>query len=312
MIVSVPEPGEIVDTSMGKMELEDTEVKLWGRTKFFVRFLYKDMLEELAKDMRRNISEDFDNFVVIYGGEGSGKSNLAWNLISKFDPDFDLESGYVYNSDIFMEILEKKIDLREKTLWLDEGSNVANNRDWNTAENKGFVLYTETMRSKRNTFIICVPTKERLDIYLRDSRTRYMIKCEPMSFERLGPRMRGYFELHKRTPTGQMQIIGYGTYDKMPPDIKEKYEALKARSQESIADKIVNRVKGKTGQKYKEKYESKCKEMDSVLLALHESGHDADGLMQLFGFKNKRTFYNRLEEARKRRGSENGATEEDD
>lgn len=310
MIVSVPEPGEMIDTPMGKMELEDTEVKVWGRFNFFVRFLYKDLLKELASDMKRNISDDFDNFVIIYGGEGSGKSNLAWNLINAFDPDFDLESGYVYNNDIFMELLEKKTDIKEQTLWLDEGSNVANNRDWNTAENKGFILYTETMRSKRNTFIICVPTKERMDIYLRDSRTRYMIKCEPMSFEHLGPRMRGYFELHKRTPTGQMQLIGYGTYDKMPPDVKEEYEALKAKSQESIADKIVGRIKGKTGQKYKEKYEGKCKEMDSILLALHDSGHDTEGLMHLFGIKNKNTFYSKINRARNGRVDDGSDQEE--
>lgn len=312
MIVSVPEQGEIVDTPMGKMELEDTAVKIWSRTNFFVRFLYKDLLGKLAEDMRQNIRNEYDNFILIYGAEGSGKSNLAWDLISRFDPDFDLKTGYIYNSELFIELLAKRTDISDRTLWLDEGSNVANNRDWNSAENKGFILYTETMRSKHLSFIICVPSKDRMDVYLRENRIRYLIKCEPMSFDRLGPKGRGYFELQRRNPVGIMQHIGYGTYDRMSPEVKEEYERTKAESQKSIADKIVGKITGKTGQKYKEKYEGKCRELDSVLLTLQRSGqYDTDGLMELFGIENRQNLYTRINRA-KRRESENGATAEED
>lgn len=296
MIVSFPEPGETKGTPMGNLEIEDYSVKRWPSGKIYVRYLYKDLLDRLAEDMKANINDSYDNFVVIDGPVGSGKSNLAYALCIRYDQGFDFRQ-YVYDANGFKSKLND--DISKKTFWIDEGSAVANNRDWNTEGNKHMVLFLETMRSKTATYITCIPNKERLDIAIRDDRVQYWIHCIPMSFERSGFRKRGYFELRKRTPEGKMVMVGYGTYPPMPPEVKAEYEEIKAKSQEAILKKIVGEDKEKTGSAYKKKYEAKCREINSAILALHDSKSlDDEGIMQLFGIENRNTYYRRLQKAR--------------
>lgn len=301
MRILIPDDGEetIENPLMGALRVKDYKVIQWRLSgKIFVRYLIDDLLGSLAKDMRTNVDQDYDNVVVVYGGEGSGKSNLAWALCRAYDEDFSLKN-YAYNEEDFKEQIRK--DVSGKTIWMDEGSNIASNREWNTRGNKNIVLFMETMRSKGATFVVCIPTIDRLDIYLRENRARYLLHCMPMSFDKTGKKARGYFELKKRDPdSGKMKLIGYGEYPPMDPSDKVRYEAVKTASQEKITKKILDGDGMKEGGKYKGMYEDKCKNMDSVMLALYESGYDREGLMQLFGIKNKQTFANRLSKARAR------------
>lgn len=296
MIVSVAED-ETVDTMIGKLPVKDICLKRWPSGKIFVRYLIDDLLGILAEDMRQNIRDGYDNMVVIDGGEGSGKSNLAYALCSAYDPSFDLDT-YTYDTKGFTGLLKKGIG--HKTIWMDEGSNIASNREWNTQDNKDFILYLETMRSKGSTFTMCIPTRERLDIYIREHRARYMIHCEGMRFDKTGYKARGYFELQKRAENGKMRHIGYGEYDVMPADVKVEYEKLKAKSQQTIIDKILHKEDEKPGAKYKQKYEDITKRLDAVMLSLYEGGYDRDSLMEMFGIENSKTFANRISKARGR------------
>ena len=79
--------GEERRTRIGDCHVLDAQLKMYRSGKFFVQYLYEDLLQKLAEDMHRNVKADYDNVVMIEGGEGSGKSNLAWQVIEAYyDP----------------------------------------------------------------------------------------------------------------------------------------------------------------------------------------------------------------------------------
>ena len=294
-------------TQIGDGEVIDLNVCHWkGSGKVYVQYLYKDLIGMLAEDMRRNRENGFDNVVVVEGAEGSGKSNLMYQICKAFNPDFQISDGYIYDFAQLQEKL-KKGDIAGRTLWMDEGSAIASNRDWQSEQNRNMVLFMETMRSKGIMFGMCIPHMERLDVYIRENRIRYLIKCAPMEFPETGYKERGYFELKYRTAT-KFKSLGYGQYDPMPPEIKEEYEARKLASQEDIIARLTGDKKEK-GSGYKKKAEETERRQNIAMVRLYESGIDADTLMTAYGISCYSTFAGRIHRGRK--AIEHGGAEDD-
>ena len=130
-----------------------------------------------------------------------------------------------------------------------------------------------------------------------------------MNFVNEGPKERGYFEVKKRTPYGKFETVGYGLYPKIPDDQKAIYEKIKLQSQTDMIKEVVDPSTG-PGVKYKQKYEASCKQMDRILLALHDSGKSNAELMDLFGITSKKTLTNRLSRARGRADGEDPDTDD--
>lgn len=292
--------GDSRRTDIGTSVIEDVDVIRYPSGKVFVRYLMKDFIEVLAKDMHRNIGDHFDNVVVVEGPEGSGKSNLAWSVCKAFDPDFDVTTQYVYSAEDFREKLKQGGDQRG-VFWMDEGSNIANNRDWQSVDNKDFVSILEMMRSRGWTLVFCIPTSERLDVYIREHRIRYLLRCGPMQFSKDEAEVpRGYFELKKKDPYGRFRIAGYGKFSPIPDDVKAVYEKMKLEAQQKKIEEVTHRDE-KPGAKYKAMYEDSRKQMDEIMLRLYDGkGLDKAHLMDLFGIDNEKTFHNRISKARKR------------
>lgn len=298
--IKIEGKGEIRKTRIGEAKVLDAQLKTYNSGKFFIQYLYEDLLDLLVKDMHRNIAADYDNVLMCSGGEGSGKSNLIWNVINKFRPGFDIEKVYVYNMQGIRDRFASG-DYGGDVFWMDETSQIASNRKWQSEDNQDLVGILETCRSKHMTLCGAVPSISRVDIYLREYRMRYLLICRPMSFPTIGYKPRGIFELQKRNnESGEMQHIGYGLFDAMPEEAKKIYEPIKADFQERFRQKI---AEGKEkGGKYKEKWETAQKEKSEIMLQLHESGViDDDQLMKMFGYENKRTFQNVMSQARARR-----------
>ena len=296
MIVEIASEGETYKTPIGELEVMDASLIRWNSGKIYVRYLYKNLMQQLVKDMRHNIANGYDNLVVITGPEGSGKSNFAHALCHAYDSDFDLQEQYVYNTQDFKELLKKGGDIHG-TFWMDEGSNMANNRDWNTTDNKQLVELLEMCRSRGWTLVICIPSMDRLDLYIRQYRVRYWIECQPMKFDRLGAKDRGYYELHKRTPYGKLSTVGYGLFEAMPDDAKKEYEALKLESQNKKIKDVTDGEKSKKG--YQEKWADSEKKQERIMLQLHDSGMGKDELMKLFEIRDEGTYYNKITKAKK-------------
>ena len=290
--------GAVRMTPIGTMTIEDSHIIQYPGGKVFVRYLYADLTKRLAKNMHNNVDRDYDNVIVIQGPEGSGKSSLAWQICHEYDPDFDVRTQYVYS----LDDLKKKLtngDDRHAVWWLDEASNVANNREWASQGNRDLVALLEMMRSRGWTLVMCIPRVERLDIYIRQYRIRYLLTCGRMTFDLGGPKERGYYEARKIIDD-RMRLIGYGSYGPIPLEQDEAYRAIKLRSQQ---DKIREVTEGHTGPgaKYKKTYERSRSQMGAAMLTLHERGIDDDMLMDIFGYSNYGTFRNALTNARKRR-----------
>lgn len=303
MRIKIDAVGDIRQTPIGDLKIIDSEFIDYHNGKFFIRYLYEDLLDRLVEDLHNNAAQDYDNMIVIQGGEGSGKSHLAYNLCRKYDNSFDVKECYTYDMDALKERFKKK-DYGTGVFWLDEMSNVANNRDWQSQSNKDIVGILETMRSKHFLFCGCIPHVERLDIYIREFRMRYQITCQPMKFEINGRKERGYFELKKRNKNGKMELIGYGIYPKMTEEIRPIYEDLKLKFQQSKIDELIGNDE-KPGAKYKKMYESECRRNREIMLRMYESGTDREHLMDLFGIENNQTFYNLINRARRSENEEN-------
>lgn len=290
--------GEIHRTRIGDCAVMDAQLKTYKSGKFFIQYLYTDLLKLLAEDMHQNVRADYDNVVMIEGGEGSGKSNLAWQVINAYNPDFDIKQTYVYNMDGIRERFAAE-DYGGGMFWMDETSQIASNRNWQSEDNKDLVSILEVCRSKHFSLVGCIPSISRADIYLREYRMRYLLRCRPMTFPTIGYRQRGIFELMKRNnETGKMQHIGYGLFDPMPDDQKQIYEPIKADFQEKFRIKISEK-KEKGG--YKEKYQQVQNEKTDIMAKLHDRGLVSDGdLMELFGYDQKKTFQNAISRARQR------------
>lgn len=299
MKIKIASEGETRLTKIGEAEILDTKFIQHKSGKIFIRYLYKDLLDLLVDDMHKNVIAKYDNVVLATGGEGSGKSSFIYQLCARYDPEnFDINQSYTYDMDILRERFASG-DFGNGIFWMDETTQVANNRDWQSEDNKDFVSILETFRSKRFLFAGCAPKLERVDIYIRDFRMRYQIICKPLEFTKYGYKKRGYFELKKRNDeSGEMDHVGYGMYDAMPAEIEAIYEPLKEAFQERKRREIAERKQG--GQKYKAMYDNERKRINAILVKLHDNKMVDDAvLMDMFGYDNRGTFQNALSRARK-------------
>ena len=291
--------GEMRQTRIGDCRVLDAQMQIYPKSgKFFIQYLYEDLLQKLAEDMHKNVSDDFDNVIMVSGGEGSGKSNLMWQIFNAYSPGFDISKTYVYNMDGIRERFAAA-DYGGGLFWMDESSQIASNRTWQSEDNKDLVSILETSRSKGFTIGGCVPKIDRVDIYLRDTRMRYHAICHPMQFKTTGFKPRGIFELYKRNnETLKMDHVGYGLFDPMPPEAKAIYEPIKADFQERFRLKI---AEGKEKSGYKKKFDDAQNKNTEVMMKLHDRGLlDDDELMDLFGYNNKKTFQNAISRAKQR------------
>jgi len=204
--------------------------------KYYIQYFFEGHTEQgdgltdrLIEDAKSNVDNAYDNLIVVIGKEGSGKSNWAVRFCKAFDPTFTLEGRYIYDYLPFLERLEKDFSTpgNGRAYLMDEATNLASNRDWNKEDNKNFIQLLEMFRSRGLTLVLCIPSFDRLDKYIREYRARYKIECLDLpEGKKFGGR--GYYKLTIcRTNT----FVGIGTFDRMDPEDRETYERLKEESQ---------------------------------------------------------------------------------
>lgn len=299
MKIKIESPGTIRRTKIGDAEVLDAQLVTYPKGKWFIQYLYKDFLDVLVADMKRNVAANFDNVLLCTGGEGSGKSSWMYWLFEKYSPGFSIGQSYTFDMDYLRERFRTG-DYGNGLFWMDETSQMASNRNWQSDDNKDLVSILEVFRSRKFLFGGCIPSLDRADIYLRDFRMRYQVVCQPMTFKKFGYKERGYFEVKKRDLSGNMKSIGYGMYDPMPEEADKIYTEFKEKFQEKKMEEIANRGK-KDGSKYKSMYEDQAKKMRELMTIIHDKGLAEDSeLMEICGYTNPRTFDNAMSKARKR------------
>lgn len=215
-----------------------------GPSGIFVQYLSDDLLDRLVEDMHENADNGMDNIVVITGpergtGEGVGKSNLGYWVAKKYDPDFNLEDGYVYDMLPFLERVASG-NMKGKVLMLDEGTNLLSARNWMSETNKSVDQVLEMFRSYRMTIIICIPKLYRLDEYVRESRMHYHLTCQIRYWDGDTHPKRGYFELKKEP---NFRTICWGTFPQIPEKERGAYEHIKAQSQQKKAQELLEKFR---------------------------------------------------------------------
>lgn len=225
------------------VEIEDTIVTRYQSGLYYIKYLYKDMPERIVEDMRSNVEESFDNLITIVGAEGVGKSNLAYFLCKSYDPDFDMEKSTIYSWEQFIDSVSED---PQKVYWLDEAVLLAAGRDWMRDTNKMLVKSLQLIRSYRLTIVMCIPSFDALDVYIRTFRTRYLIKAQKMKWTNDKESVRGYAELFVPKSEGERMRLrsdakaqdffeskGFFRFPKMDADASKAYEDMKLHNQKA-------------------------------------------------------------------------------
>lgn len=196
------------------------------------------LLDRVVGTIHANTDKAYDNLIIITGPEGSGKSNLAVQLCKMCDPTFTIEGRYIYDYLPFLKSLETDFDsgCQGRAYLMDEATNLASNRDWNQKDNKNFIQLLEMFRSRGLTLVMCIPSFDRLDVYIRQHRARMILECRDMPD---GGKYsgRGFFKLILCQP--RTRSVCLGTFDPMSAEDKEVYEKLKLESQRSKLSEMI-------------------------------------------------------------------------
>lgn len=284
--------------SRKKMMVIDRKVHFYPSGKWYIRYLYDGLLDLLVEEMHENIKDNLDNVVCIWGGEGSGKSNLAYWLAKKYNPDFDIRESYTYSFDELLTKVHESENDKRMVWWLDEATNVTNNRDWMRRDNKAFIQMLEMFRSRGWTLILCIPDRNRLDVYLREQRIRYILHAQWLDWERAPQTDRGYFELTRvinRNGYRQEQVVGYGEYDRIPDEDGKIYDDIKNETQESKLNELYDSKRSKAE---RDKMGSVNRKL--ILRLKEVDGKSTAEIAEITGLS-EQTIYNYCTKARKER-----------
>ena len=264
------EPGDKVKWPMTSVAAEENEERCltvldtiqtrYESGKFYIKYLYDGLGDRIIEDMQQNYEEEFDNLVVVVGPEGSGKSNLALDIAKRYDPDFDMEKSLIYHWVTFLESVTG--DDPQRVYWFDEAVMVAAGRNWQNDENKMLFEALQFIRSMKLTLIMCIPSFDNIDVYIRMFRTRYLIKAQLMAWSKDQKAERGYAELKTPLPEGKRKSLpkdskaedyfetkGYFKFPKMSAEDKETYDALKLKHQKEKLVVMLNKIRSQDGSK---------------------------------------------------------------
>lgn len=216
------------------------------------RGVYADMLEKLAAHIRRRAANKRQTVVVITGRPGTGKSTGGIRLARLIDPEWELETGYIYGADDLRALLKAGKGRRSINLF-DEGSVAFNSLNSNARDDKGMVVLLDTLRSWEMTTIICIPSFYDLNKRIRDHLVDFWIQCPEKPLIR-GKEARGYFEAYAPSTiewTGKTfwNFLGAGKFAALPTDLDEQYQQLKFDHQMRLVRAFIEGPQKKTKKK---------------------------------------------------------------
>lgn len=195
-------------------------------------------LKRLAIMLRSRIENHRQNVVLIDGPTGSGKSYLGIYLARCIDPKWILEENFVYST----KDLKKSLRARthDRVTLFDEASISLNSLDYAKKDSKIMAGLFDTMRSRRWTSILIAPANKEINSRVRDIHADYMLKCPPQA-PIPGYRATGFCKIFKRIHREfgdpYDQLIATCIYPPLPPDLAERYEAIKAAHQDDYLGK---------------------------------------------------------------------------
>ena len=194
------------------------------------RGVYADMLEKMAAYVRRRAANKRQTVIVITGRTGTGKSTCAIQLARLIDPEWELETGYIYGANDLRNLLRDGRRKRSINLF-DEGSVAFNSLNVRNRDDRDMVVLLDTLRSWEMTTIICIPSFYDLNKRIRDHLIDMWIQCPEKPLIK-GKDARGYFEAYAPSSiewTGKTywNYLGAGKFGALPRELDEEYQQIK-------------------------------------------------------------------------------------
>lgn len=195
-------------------------------------------MKTLVAYLKNNMANDNDNVLVIEGDEGRGKSNCGLWITRLLDPTFDPQHSTIFNHEQWTTAIKRFHQSKHPVFMFDEGGNLAFNRDWNTSENKSLTKILMQARILNSTMIFCIPDHRWLDKYLREHRTKILIRMERRGTASVHWRAKNWF-------TGEVRYEGVFRRTNIPnlktalPAIWNRYDFNKRHSVHSEISKLI-------------------------------------------------------------------------
>ena len=224
---------------MASVKIKGTDIKYYMNDRLKKSLLTK-VVPSLAKD-------DKDCIIAIDGGEGTGKSTLAFQVGKVVDPTLNL-SRVVFDAEGFKQAIFKA--KKGQCVIYDEAFTGLSSRTSLSGINTALISLMMQMRQKNLFVILVLPTFFLLDKYAALFRTRLLIHV----YEVRG--VRGYFRLYNRRKKKYLYLYGkkdytynakkgskhyvrtrfkgrfYGVFALGGKDTKEKYDSKKGKALE--------------------------------------------------------------------------------
>lgn len=215
------------------------------------RPIYSNLLDAIADKIKVKIKNDGQFVLVIRGGTGSGKSNLALQLIRLLDPSFNLdfkkglEGCYIYSpKDLANKLLSGS---SQRINWYDEGSVIFNSLNVMSKGGRLMGSFFDTIRLDHFISIICLPSDKEIDGRVL-KHMDMLIECPKVSplpkwadFS-----ARGFFDAYERIiyKSGKFydKLIGTGYCRAVPKKLKNEYEEIKRKHADEFKKYFAKKV----------------------------------------------------------------------
>ena len=262
----------------------------------------------LWKSMLDRLKIEKDVFVLITGDTGSGKSHFTGNICFKKGGEEDNfitgegkmfipEENFIIDPE---EFAYKMITKEGQVLWLDEGRDAVNRRDWYSAINKGIASRKNKNRKLFNIYFLCMPLETEFDraliphltiwIWVRRGVGVVYVKRSGvkggtgLDIEKMLDREAKYLrENPKKTivnPTIHPEYVGRIAFSKLSQKSERKYKELVEKKK--ATGELTDEEKEKFGIEVKKKPED-------VVMSVIERIKNKE-------IKDKKTVWNALEE----------------
>lgn len=150
----------------------ESKFKKWMLEKEKLGRPFDSVLAGMCYRTAKKLKQDNDKVVVIVGREGSGKSTLSSQICAYVDPDFNI-SNVCFSELEFIQSLRSAV--KGNAVSIDEGGLSLLSREAMTLGNRNMIKIFMTIRRKSLLCVICCPSYQDLDRYIRDHRVSLLI-----------------------------------------------------------------------------------------------------------------------------------------
>lgn len=209
------------------------------------RPIYSNLIDAVADKIKTKIKNDGQYVLVIRGGTGSGKSNLALQIIKAIDPYFNLEETYLYSpSDLAKKMLSGST---QRINWYDEGSVIFNSLNVMSKSGRLMGSFFDIVRLDHYISIICLPSEKEIDGRVL-KHMDMLIECPKVAPlpKWADYSARGFFEVYERINyrSGRYydKLHGIGYCRAVPKKLKNEYEAVKRKHADEFKQYFAKKV----------------------------------------------------------------------